>query len=79
MFVPVLRWCVGMCAVMKGRRLFSSVFEITMSLLGFGMGTILANIHMCGVMFLLREVLNMLVRNASPMGPMCFMSLMFSL
>ena len=30
-------------------------------------------------MFLLRAVLNMLVRNASPTGPMCFRCLLFSL
>ena len=48
----------GMFAVMQGRRLFSSVFAITekrdmglyevplsVSLLGFGMGTMLANFH----------------------------------
>ena len=43
---------------------------LSMSLLGFGMGTILANFHMCGVMLVLRSVFNMLVRNASPRGPM---------
>ena len=48
----------GMFAVMSGRRLFSSVFAITerrdmglyevplsVSLLGFGIGTMLANFH----------------------------------
>ena len=30
-------------------------------------------------MFLLRAVLNILVRNASPRGPMCFRCLIFSL
>ena len=30
-------------------------------------------------MFLLRAVLNILVRNASPRGPMCFRCLLFSL
>ena len=30
-------------------------------------------------MFLLRAVLNMLVRNASPGGPMCFRCLIFNL
>ena len=52
---------------------------LSMSLLGFGMGTMLANFHMCGIMLLLRAVFNMLVRNASPRGPMCFRCLMFSL
>ena len=44
---------------------------LSMSLLGFAMGTMLANFHVCGIMLLLRAVLNMLVRNASPRGPMC--------
>ena len=72
--------------------LFSSVFAITerrdmdmhevplsMSLLGFGMETMLANFHMCGIMLVLRAVSKMLVRNASPRGHMCFRCLMFSL
>ena len=50
-----------------------------MSLLGFGMGTTLANFHMCGIMLVLRAVFNMLVRNASPRGPMCFRCMMFNL
>ena len=52
---------------------------LSMSLLGFGMGTMSANFHMCGIMLVLRAVFNMLVRNASPRGPMCFRCLMFSL
>ena len=44
-----------------------------MSLLGLGMGTMLANFYMCGILF------NMLGRNASPREPMCFGCLMFSL
>ena len=34
--------------------------------------------HMCGIMLVLRAVFNMLVRNASPRGPMCFRCLMFN-
>ena len=41
-----------------------------MSLLGFGMGAMLANFHMCGIMLVLRAVFNMLLRIASPRGPM---------
>ena len=52
---------------------------LSMSLLGFGMGTMLANFHMCGIMLVLRSVFNMLVRNASQRGPMCFSCLMFNL
>ena len=50
---------------------------LSMSLLGFGMGTMFANFYMCGIMLVLRAVFNMLVRNASPRGPMCFRCLMF--
>ena len=39
---------------------------LSMFLLGFGMGTMLASFHMCGIMLVLRAVFNMLVRNASP-------------
>ena len=55
--------CMGVFAVMYGRRLFSSVFEITerrdmalyevslsVSLLGFVIGTMLANFHVCRIM-----------------------------
>ena len=52
---------------------------LSISLLGFGMGTMLANLHMCGITLLLRAVLNMLVRNASPRGSMRFRCLVFSL
>ena len=52
---------------------------LSMSLLGFGMGTMLANFHMCGIMLVLRAVFNMLVRNASPRGPMCFRCQMINL
>ena len=34
----------------------------SMSLLGFEMGTMLANFHMCGIMLVLRAVFNKLVR-----------------
>ena len=43
------------------------------------MGTMLANLHVWGTMFLLRAVLNILVRNASPRGHMCFRCLIFNL
>ena len=51
---------------------------LSVSLLGFGIGTMLANFHECGIIFLLRAVLNILVRNASPRGPMYFRCLIFS-
>ena len=42
---------------------------LSVSLLGFGIGPKSANIHMRGIMFLLRAVLNILMRNANPRGP----------
>ena len=39
---------------------------VSRSLLGYGMGTMFANFHMCGIMLVLRAVFNILVRNASP-------------
>ena len=48
----------------------------SMSLLGFGMGIMLAYFHMCGTMLVLRAVFNMLV---CPRGHMCFTCLMFNL
>ena len=51
---------------------------LSMSLLGFGMGTMLPIFHMCGIMLVLRAVLNMLVRNAIPRGSMRFRCLMFN-
>ena len=50
---------------------------LSKSLLGFWMGTMLANFHMCGIMLVLKTVFNILVRNASPGGTMCFRYLMF--
>ena len=50
---------------------------LSISLLGFGIGTMLANFHLCGIILVLRAVFNILVRNASPRGPMCFRCLMF--
>ena len=44
--------------------------SLSMSFLGLGIGTMLANFHMCGIMLVLTAVFNMLVRNASPRGPM---------
>ena len=54
-----------------------SLCELSLSMSDFGMGTTLPNFHMYGIMLLLRAVLNMLVRNASPR--VYFRCLMFSL
>ena len=45
----------------------------SMYLLGFGMGTMLANFHMCGIVFVKSSF-----KHTSQRGPMCFMFLMFS-
>ena len=57
------------------------LYEVPLSIsyLGFGMGTMLANFHMCGIMLVFMGVFNVLVRNASPRGPMCFRCLIFNL
>ena len=65
--------------LMRGRIWALHEVLLSMSLLGFGMGTMLTRFHMCGLMLVLRAVFNMLVRNASPGGPMCFRCLMFKL
>ena len=52
---------------------------VSMSLLGFEMGHMLANLNMYGIMLLLSAVFNMRVRNVSPRGYMCFRCLMLSL
>ena len=68
-----------MSAISERRDLGLYEVPLSMSLLGFGIGTMLANFYMCGIMLVLRAVFNMLVRNASPRGPMCFRCLMFNL
>ena len=50
-----------------------------MSLFGLGIGIMLANFHMWGIMFLVRAAVYMLVRKVSPRGPMCFKCLMLRL
>ena len=47
-----------------------------MSLFGFGMGTMLANFHMCGIMLVLRAVFNMLVRLRVQKG-LCILIIIF--
>ena len=70
----------SLVSAITGRR-DMGLYEVplSMSWLGFGMGIMLANFHMCGIMLVLRAVFNILVRNASPNGPMCFRCLTFSL
>ena len=59
-------------AITKRRDMGLYEVHLSMSLWGLGMGIMLANFHMCGIMLVLRAVFNVLVRNASPRGPMCF-------
>ena len=49
-----------------------------MSLLGFGMGTMLANFHMCGIMLGLRAGFQHAREECDSKMPMCFKYLMFS-
>ena len=79
-FVPVLRGCVWyvccyvrqkvllqcLCKYCERRDMGLNEVPLYMSLLGFGMGTMLANFHMGVIMLVLRAVFNMLVRIASP-------------
>ena len=71
-FVPV--FCRYVCCYVRNNALLQ-FFQITemrdmglyevplsMSLLGFGMGTMLTNFHMFGIMLVLRAVFNMVVR-----------------
>ena len=81
-----------MLFVIYGSSVFSSVFTITersemglydvpmfMSLFGFEIGMMFASFHVCGIMLLFSDVLYMLVRYASPSGPMCLRYLMLNL
>ena len=52
---------------------------VSVSLMGFGIGTMLTNFHVWGITLLLRAVLNILVRNAIQRRPMYFRCLIFSL
>ena len=63
--------CLLVCKAITERR-DMGLYEVpmSMSLMGFGMGTMLANFYMCGIKFVLRVVFSMLVRNASTRGPM---------
>ena len=67
------------CNYLEERDMGLYEVPLSMSLLGFGVGTMFANFHVCGIMLVLRAVFNMLVRNASPRGPMCFRCLIFNL
>ena len=52
-----------MSAITEKRDMGLYEVPFSMSLFGFGMGTMLANFHMCGTMLVLRAVFNMLVKD----------------
>ena len=92
MFCTRVAWACLVCLLLckeEGSSPVSAITErrdmglyevpLSVSLLGFGIGTMLANFHVRGIMLLLRAVLNILVRNASPRRPMCFRCLIFNL
>ena len=92
MFCTCVAWVCLICLLLckeEGSSPVSAITErrdmglyevpLSMSLLDFGMETMLASFHMCGIMLVLRAVFIMLVRDASPGGPMCFRCLIFSL
>ena len=54
-----------MSAITERRNMGLYEVSLSMYLLCFGMGTMLAICYMCGIMLVLRAVFNMLVRNAS--------------
>ena len=68
-----------MSAITERRDMGLYEVPLSMFLFDFGTGTMLANFHMCGIRLVLRAVLNILVRNANPRGPMCFRCLIFNL
>ena len=55
------------------------LYEVPLSVFLLGFGGYVSHFHMGDIMLLLRAVLNMLVRNASPRGPMCFRLLVYCL
>ena len=67
-----------MSAISEKRDMGLYKVPLSMSLLGFGMRTMLANVHMCGIVLLVIAVVNILVRNMSSKWHV-FRCLMFSL
>ena len=53
-----------MSAITESRYMGLYEVPLSMCLLGFGIGIMLTNFHMCGIIL----VFNMLARNASPRG-----------
>ena len=77
MFCTCVAWVYLVCLLLCNEESFSLVsaitmrrdmglYEVPLSMMGFGIGTMLTNFHMCGIMLVLKAVFNMVVRNASP-------------
>ena len=58
-----------MFAITERRDMGPYEVPLSMSLLGFVMGIMLANFHVCGIMLVLRAVFSLLVSNVSPRWP----------
>ena len=87
-FEAMLCGDVWMLFVIYGSSVFSSVLlslrevrwvcMMIMSLFGFRIGKMFVSGHVLGVMLLFSDMLYMLVRYASPSGPMCLRCLMLT-
>ena len=67
-FVPVLCGCVWyVCCYVRKKALLQCLCIFR----GRGTRTMSVNLHICGIILLVRAVLNMFVRNMSPRGTMC--------
>ena len=60
MFCTRVTWLCLVCL----RYVYLYEVPLSMSLLGFGMGTVLVNFHMCGIMLVLRAAFIMIVRKS---------------
>ena len=68
-----------MFAITERRDMVMYDVPLSMSLLCFGMGDYVSQLPYVWYYVGVKSSFNMLVRNASPRGPMCFRCLMFNL
>ena len=68
-----------MFAITESRDMGLYEVPLSVSLLSFGIGTMLSNFQVLGIILVLRAVLNILTGNVCPRGPMCFRCLIYSL
>ena len=85
MFCTLVAWVCLVCLLLCKEERYSPMFfkiterrdmglyevPLSASLLGLGIGSMLANFHVYGIMLLLRTVLNIHMKNANPRGPIC--------